>query len=283
MSAVTKNNILQKKDIEVLHAFPVDNGETIYQETLVGIGSDGLLKNITAENASVIRIAGIVADNSANVVPAPVTADGSLIDGRSSAESGDKTVRMVWLRGRFLLTFVDVLGQDDCGKLAYAQNNNDCSVSSAGAVLIGTIVEVHSTSQAWVELNMIMPSYPDQELAVVKGALSAPDDNTAGGIFSVDNPFGADAQVESVMVDIDTASAGAATADIGIGTDSSSDVLMDGVTLNGEVTGLKTIGTNGGTNGKAFRPIGASEKVLATASADATGLAGTYSIIFRKY
>ena len=283
MAALTKNNILNKKDINVLHAFPVDTGETIYQDTLVGIGSDGLLKNIALANVSTIRIAGIVADDSANLTPAATGADGSLLNDRSSADNGDKTVRQVWLSGRFLLTFVDTLSQADCGKLAYAQNNNDCSVSSLNAVLIGTIVAVHSTSQAWVELNQIMPSYPDQEVIVVKGALIAADDNTAGGVISLANPFGADAQVESMMIDIDTASTGAATLDVGIGTTVSSDVIMDGVTLNGAVTGLKTIGTNGGTNGKTCRPIKATEKILATASADATGLVGTYNIVFRKF
>lgn len=283
MAAVTANQIKQMKDVENLIAVPVDSGQTIYQNTLVGIDSDGLLKNIAAANVATIRVVGIVADDSNYTTPKATTADGSLISDRSSAEAGDKTVRQIWTRGRFLLTFVDTLTQADCGKLAYAQNNNDCSVAATTAVLIGTIVSVYSASQAWVELNMIMPSYPDQELAVIKGALAAPTDTTVGGIMSVTNPFGADAVVEHLMLDIDTASTGAATGDFGIGTSSSSDILLDGVTLNGSVTGIKTIGTNGGTNGKAFRPIGAAEKVLGTASADATGLAGTYRIVIRKY
>jgi len=283
MTAKAENNVLQKKDVNALHAFPVDSGEIIYQDTIVGIDADGLLKNVAPANVATLRIVGIVADDSAKLAPTATGADGSLISGRSSAENGDKTVRQAWLSGRFLLTFVDTLAQTDCGKLAYARNNNDCSVSSASAVLIGTIVEVHSTSQAWVELNKIMPSYPDQEVAVVKGALAAPTTNAAGGIFNVANPFGADAQVESVIVKIATASTGAATMDVGIGTTLTDDKLLDGVTLNGSVTGLKTIGTDGGTNGKAFRPIIATEKVLATASANATGLVGTYSIVFRKF
>jgi hypothetical protein len=283
MAAKTANNILLKKDVEVLHAFPVDSGEVIYQDTLVGIDADGLLKNIASANVATLRIVGVVADDSNVKPPAATGADGSLLGGRTSADNGNKTVRQVWLRGRFLLSFTDTLAQTDCGKLAYAKNNNDCSVSPASAVLIGTIVEIHSTSQAWVELNVIMPSYPDQEVAVVKGALAAPTTNAAGGIFNVANPFAADAQVESVIVKIATASTGAATMDVGIGTTLTDDKLLDGVTLNGSVTGLKTIGTDGGTNGKAFRPIIATEKVLATASASAAGLVGTYSIVFRKF
>jgi hypothetical protein len=283
MAAVTANQIKQMKDVENLIAVPVDSGQTIYQNTLVGIDSDGLLKNIAAANVATIRVVGIVADDSNYTTPKATTADGSLISDRSSAEAGDKTVRQIWTRGRFLLTFVDTLTQADCGKLAYAQNNNDCSVAATTAVLIGTIVSVYSASQAWVDINVIMPSYPDQEVAVVKGALAAPKTNAAGGILSVDNPFAANATVESITLNITTASTGAATGDFGIETTSSSDVLLDGVTLNGAITGLKTIGTDGGTNGKAFRPITSAQKVLGTASADATGLVGTYAIVFRKY
>lgn len=283
MSAKTANNVLLKKDVNALTLFPVDSGQTIYQNTIVGVDTDGLLKNVAAANVATLRIVGIVADNSINTTPAATTADGSVLSDRSSADAGDKTVRQVWMQGRFLLDFVDTLAQTALGKLAYAKNNNDCSVSSVDGVLLGTIVSIYSISQAWVEINKFYPEYPDVDYVVLKGNLAAPADTTVGGIMSVDNPFAADAIVEYLALDIDTASTGAATGDFGIGTSSSSDILLDGVTLNGAVTGLKTIGTNGGTNGKAFRPMGASDKILGTASADATGLVGTYKAVIRKY
>jgi len=283
MSALTANNVLNKKNTDILYSFPVDSGEIILQNSIVGIGSDGLLKNPVIGNITTLRVAGIVADDSANTTPAATTADGSIAGDSASAEAGDKTVRQVWLQGRFLLNFSDVLTQADVGKLAYAKNNNDCYVADTDAVLVGTIVGFYSASRAWVDLNKFYPLYPDVDLVVLSGALAAPATNAAGGICSIANPFLADAIVESFAFDIDTASTGAATGDFGIGTVASSDVLLDGVTLNGAVTGLKTIGTNGGTNGKAFRPMGAADLILGTASADATGLAGTYRAVVRKY
>ena len=283
MAAKTENNVLQKKDVTALTMFPVDSGQKIYQNTIVGVDSDGLLKNVALANVATLRIAGIVADDSENTTPAATTADGSALADRASAVAGDKTCRLVWMQGRFLLDFTDTLAQTDLGKLAYAKNNNDCSISDVDAVLLGTIVSIYSTSQAWVELNKFYPEYPDVDIVVLKGDLSAPKDTTVGGIVSIDNPFAADAIVESFALDIDTASTGAASGDFGIGTSSSSDILLDGVTMNGAVTGLKTIGTNGGTNGKAHRPMGAADKILGTASADATGLVGTYKAVIRKY
>lgn len=283
MTAKTANNILHKKDVEVLHAMPVKSGQVIYQDTLVGIGSDGLLANITAENVATLRIVGVVADDSSVKPPAATGANGSLLGDRASEDNGNKTIRQVWLHGRFLLDFVDTLTQADLGKLAYARNNNDCSVSAAQGVLIGTIVGIESAGKAWVDLNKIMPSYPDQDVAVVRGALVAATTSAVGGVISVANPFAAPAQVESMMINIATASTGAATLDVGIGTDTTSDILLDGVVLNGSVTGLKTIGTDGGINGKAFRPIKSTEKVIGTASATVAGLVGTYNIVFRKF
>jgi hypothetical protein len=283
MAAKNENNILNKKDVGALVALPVDSGQTIYQNTLVGVDTDGLLKNIALANVQTLRVVGVVADDSANLTPAATTADGSILADRTSADAGDKTVRMVWLQGRFLLNFGEAVAQTDLGKLAYAKNNNDCYLTDTDAVLVGTIVGIYSTSQAWVELNKYYPEYPDVDLVVLKGALVAPADNTAGGICSIANPFAADAIVESFAFDIDKASTGPATGDFGIGTVASSDTLLDGVTLNGAVTGLKTIGTDGGTNGKAFRPISAADLILGTASADATGLVGTYKAVIRKY
>lgn len=284
MSAKTARNILHAKDVSSLTAFPVASGEKIFQNTIAGVDSDGYLKDLDAANVATIRIIGIVADDAANEPEVATAGAGSILADRTSADNGDKTVRQLWMQGRFLLDFAETLAQDDCGKLAYAKNNNDCYLSAgADAILIGTIVSIYSTSKAWVEINKFYPEYPDTDLAILKGALAAPATTAVGGIVSIDNPFAADAIVEHFAIDIDTASTGAATGDFGIGTSSSSDVLLDGVTLNGAVTGVKTIGTNGGTNGKAFRPMGASDKILGTASADATGLAGTYKAVIRKY
>lgn len=280
MSALTANNVLQKKDIEAIQAFPVLSGETIYQDSICGIGVDGLLKNISASTYMTILIACIIADDSANTTPAATTGSGSIAADRTSAEAGDKTVRQTYTKGKFLLSFTDTLTQADVGKIAYAVNNNDCSVSNVGGVPVGTIVGFYSASLAWVELNVFI----GRDIIRIKQAVAGVASTGAGALFTIDNPFGGKAILESFVFDITTASTGAATADIGVGTSSSVDNLMDGLTLNGAVAGIKTPVPNAGTNGgKLPKGMTSSEKVLGTGSADTSGLVGTVEATFRRY
>lgn len=280
MSAKTANNILNKKNTDILHLFPVKSGETIFQNTLAGVSIDGLLYDLDAAIIPSILIVGVVADDSANTVPAATTADGSVANDRSSADAGDKTVRQIWLSGRFLLDFTDPLTQADVGKIAYAKNNNDCSITSVGGVAIGTIVAFVSANLAWVELNQFI----GRDVIRVKKAVAGSTSTDAGGLFKIDNPFAAKAILEEFVFEITTASTGAATADIGVGTSSSVDNLMDGITLNGSITGIKTPAGSAGTNGNKI-PVGvaAAEKILATASASTAGLVGIVEATFRRW
>jgi hypothetical protein len=280
MAALTANTVLESKNAEILFAFPVDTGETIYSNSIAGIGVDGLLKNITLANAPTILIAGIVADDSANITPAATTADGNVLLDRSSADAGDKTVRKVWTKGRFLLTFTDTLSADELGKVAYAKNNFDCSIQAVSAVKLGTIVGVYSTSQAWVEINQ----YYTGDTVTVKIPVTGSASTAVGAQLSIANPFGQDAILESFVFDIDTASTGAATMDIGVGTTSTVDNLMDGLTLNGAVTGIKTPVVDAGTNGgKIPKAMASTDLVIGTASATTAGLVGTAEAKFRRW
>jgi len=107
-----------------------------------------------------------------------------------------------------------------------------------------------------------------------KVALSAPSDNTVGGILKLQNPEGDDLIITEFLLDITTEASGAATADIGVddGGDVSSDSLLDGVDI-GTAAGLFATTVDGGTNGGPAKwPSG--YYLVATASADATGLVG---------
>lgn len=153
MAAITANKVRPNRNVGELLALPVKSGETILQGGIVGCGADGLLVNVTAANDETMKILGIVMDDSANLVPAPTTANGSLLNDRSSEDAGDKTVRLVAVKGQFLMDFAVAISQANLGDKAFAQNNNDCVLLTADGVCIGTIVRVVSTSQAWVELN----------------------------------------------------------------------------------------------------------------------------------
>lgn len=153
MAALTANKVRPSKGTDKLLLVPVASGEVIYQGSIVGITASGLLENVDSGNVDTLKMVGIVADDSANTTPAATTAAGSVLADRSSADAGDKTVRQIWTKGRFLMDFSVSLTQADLGSKAFALNNNDCTNVTTTAVALGTIVGIYSTSQAWVELN----------------------------------------------------------------------------------------------------------------------------------
>lgn len=112
----------------------------------------------------------------------------------------------------------------------------------------------------------------------VTGSLVAATDTTVGGVIKVQNTFGVDLIVTDVILDVATASSGAAALDVGVddGGDVSSDTLLDGVSV--ATAGIKRIGKNNGTNGGGA-VWKADEYVVATASATTAGMVGTYKIV----
>lgn len=105
-------------------------------------------------------------------------------------------------------------------------------------------------------------------------ALTAADDTTGGGVLSLANPEGRDLYVTRLILNVSTESAGAAAVDAGIAANgtTSSDILIDGLSV--ATAGVFDNGKNGGTNGKLGQKWGASQYLTITASADATGLVG---------
>lgn len=100
--------------------------------------------------------------------------------------------------------------------------------------------------------------------------------STSGGaIGALANPAGVPIFLFHPFWDITAASAGAATADVGVAADAvtSADNLFDGLTLNGSIAGVYAAGS--GTNGRAVRRMLASEFITITGSANSSSLAGT--------
>lgn len=153
MSAITANKRRLIKNPGSLMAFPVASGETMYQGAIVGVNASGYLVNVAAGNVDALKLIGVVADDSANVVPAATTANGNLASDVASEVAGDKTVRLIYVDGEFLMDFSVSVAQANVGDKAYAGNNNDCQLSTTAGVAIGTIVSFYSSAKAWVKLN----------------------------------------------------------------------------------------------------------------------------------
>lgn len=105
-------------------------------------------------------------------------------------------------------------------------------------------------------------------------ALTAVTTTTAGGAAAIANPEGVDLIITRAVLYIPTASAGAATVDVGVAANgtTSADNLIDGVSV--AATGAKDNISDAGTNGKARQVWGASQYVTATASATLAGMVG---------
>jgi hypothetical protein len=104
----------------------------------------------------------------------------------------------------------------------------------------------------------------------------------AGGILALANPEGADLIVTRVVLDKTVQSTGAATADIGIAANgsTSSDTLMDGVSLQGAgpVDNISDVGTNG----KARQRWNSGQFLTITGSATSVGLVGRLYIEYMR-
>ena len=286
MSALTTGQNLDKKEPFVKQAFPVKSGETIYHNTMVIIDQDGFLKNLTTTNYQTAKMIGIVADDSAmENGPFATTADGAIgssnRESQSSVIAGDKTWREVWVRGRFLMTFTGTLSQADNGKLAYALNNNDVATLATAGRVIGTVMEVISTSQAYVELNFFYQ--PNDDTIRILQVWTGVAATTAFAQFSITNPFPGKAIVEEFLIELTAGSTGVAALAAGYGDGSSSDnKLIDALACQG-TTGIVSPQVNGGVAGKLPRMLTTGQKVGGTASATMAGLTGFVEVTFRRW
>jgi len=153
--AVTVNKEIISKNAGGLLAVPVASGETIYKGTLVCIGADGYLHNITSTQISGgIRVVGIVADDAANDPPQATTANGSISGDleEQSAIAGDKTVRLIYTKGLFKLPFTSIT-QAMVGSKMYATDNYTIDDDSTSAVEVGYLATYLSATEGWLALN----------------------------------------------------------------------------------------------------------------------------------
>jgi len=101
--------------------------------------------------------------------------------------------------------------------------------------------------------------------------------DTAGGVLSLANPFGVDAMISRLILNVTTASTGACTVDAGTAANgtTSADNLIDGLDVN-SATGVFDNTVNGGTNGGGAELWGSTQYLtISMASGAAAGLAGT--------
>jgi hypothetical protein len=116
------------------------------------------------------------------------------------------------------------------------------------------------------------PQYVGAETQQFSVALTAATVTTGGAVASVLNPFGVDVIITRAIVRTTTQSTGAATVDIGVtsGAATSSDTLIDGLSL----ASAAVLSSAGGTNGAVPRLWASTDYVTATASATLAGMAG---------
>ena len=99
----------------------------------------------------------------------------------------------------------------------------------------------------------------------------------AGGVLAFQNPLGAPALVERLILDITTVATAAATVNAGTGATAAtaSDNLIDGLDVNAAAGVFDNLG-DPGTNGKSRQRFGATDYVtISQATGDVAGLIGT--------
>ena len=281
--AVTANQVVDKRDEGGLIAIPVKSGETIYQNTIVAVGSDGYLYNLDSAAVPAASIVGIVADDSINTSgPAATTASGSisgtLVEG--SAAAGDKTVRLVWTKGKFKLTLGSIT-QAMVGTTMYATDNFTVDDTQISGVALGTLVTYISTTSGYVAINEFMADRASG-LRMIRGALSAATGTTGGAVLSVANPTGKTCMIERMVLDVTTGCTSSQTVDVGVAANgtTTSDTLLDGV---GTLATVYDNITDAGTNGGATVKWTTTQYVTGTASAALTNLVGNYGIFYRLW
>ena len=118
-----------------------------------------------------------------------------------------------------------------------------------------------------------------EQTGAYKVAMTAVTGTTAGGVFSIANPEGADVIITNMIVDVTTEATGSATIDAGVAANgtTSADTLFDALDV-GAAAGTFNNVDDQGTNGKHIQKWGSSEYVTGTASATLAGLVGNVYI-----
>lgn len=116
-----------------------------------------------------------------------------------------------------------------------------------------------------------------QQYKSYRVALTATASTSGGAVASIANPEGQRLIIRRAILDVQTASNGAASVDVGVGSSASTsyDNLIDGCSV-ATAGSFDNFATNGqaGTNGKSTQVWAAANFVTVTGSATTAGLAG---------
>ncbi len=135
MTDTAVNLQIPSKHSDGLQSFPVLAAAHIYKGQLCMVTAAGYLDDAVATANSFF--AGVAADECDNSA------------GASAALSCN-----CYRKGRFLLTFSDSLTVANIGDKVWATDNQVCTITSAtNKQKVGNIVGIHSTSQAWVDID----------------------------------------------------------------------------------------------------------------------------------
>lgn len=278
MSATTKDLKIVGKNFPEPVAFPVKSGETIYQGSIVVVGKDGYLYDYDSTSRVGAVMIGICADGPYVDPVAATTASGSIsgTNQKQSAVSGDKTVRRVYLGGKFQLTASSIT-QAMVGHNMYAVDNQtfDETFETSNVCKLGKLITYLSATSGIVEID---PFISQDGSYVIGGTLtSSTGDN--GGELNIANPMARTLLIEELYLNVTTAATAATTLNIGVGaTAADNDSLLDAVSI--AATGWKSIAVNGGTNGNVDE-WASSEYITGTKSLDESTAVVEYLLKFR--
>lgn len=263
MSAVTYDVSRQQGDlVNGTVNYPIAASVTLYQGALCILGLDGYVYPYPTT--------GVIP---AKFLIATIGYTGGATDG---AETGDFYAYGVF---KFIASSISV---DDVGKTMYAVDNNTIDdVKAVDTFAVGVLVRYNSATEGWVDLNASVRE--NGEVIEVKKNLTAATVTTGGAVLSFANPFGGDAIVEDIVIDLTTVATGEATIDVGVAANgtTSSDTLLDGLDAH-TATGYFTASNKPGTKGGVKRLITSTQYITATASATLAGLVGTATITMRR-
>lgn len=135
MTVLAANIVVKAKDPGTPQSYEVVASDIIYKGALLMVNAAGYVAPCTATASTMF--AGIAQEKIDN----------------SSGSAGDVSV-VCYRTGRFLLLFSDTLTIANVGDVAYAEDDQTCSVSGAtNEHKVGVIAEFVDATHAWVQID----------------------------------------------------------------------------------------------------------------------------------
>ncbi len=232
-----------------------------------------------------------MAVNDITLIAPHASGDGSLLTTNSAAVQA----RLSWAPS--LVTVYKQYGTPTESSTTFKITAIGASSITLGAVVtgsdqdfgFGSFVQLGISSMSAASLDSIFGSTTGKAIVrsstawgadlcvrVAKVAIAGVVATTGGAIASWVPAEGAPVMITRALLRTTTKSTGAATVDIGIGTNATttSDTLIDGLDVGTAVVCADNI-TDGGTNGKSRQLLSGVQYLTVTGSADTTGLVGS--------